>query len=80
MNWSRGLLWLWVLATALWLMLIAYVAYVDRHQIMAQYQSGQMDGLRWKVQVLVKAAIIPPATFFVLGWGVLWIARRFNRL
>lgn len=74
MNWSRGLLRLWALATVLWVAAMAYIFY------------GGWPSEHWPrylvtdhIRAMAVSAIIPPVVLFALGWAVLWVARGFSR-
>lgn len=70
MNWTRGLLRLWLVASLIWLAVVAIMSYQ-----FAKQHGGyiEMDFYIWSIVWAVPAAVA-----FILGWLILWVAKGFK--
>jgi hypothetical protein len=80
MNWPRGLLRLWLLATALWAAAVSAYFYFDPFlSITIPDEDLRRNLVRSHIYAMTLTATIPPAVLFALDWTVLWVARGFAR-
>jgi len=82
MSWSRGLLWLWIGVTVLWVAgngVLLFVEWPDEALWKAaHYRIQYGQAVRIHLVRTAREPLIPPAVLFILGWGCLWIGRGFN--
>ena len=73
MNWSRGLLRLWLLTTALWVAAVSAYFYFDPFlSIPIPDEDLRRNLMRSHIYAMTLTAAIPPAVVFALGWAGLW--------
>jgi hypothetical protein len=91
MNWSRGLLRLWMVLSVLWLIIVgaAFIAqpepifhFSDRDitKVPDRELLAAAASVRSQQLTFLAAGLGVPATTFVLGWGLLWAVRGFRRI
>ena len=78
MNWSRGLLRLWGVLAACWIIAGLFLAIVItlKGQFNFLEHLFKMSGIDWAYFVFL--IFIPPLLLLFLGFAVAWIARGFR--
>jgi hypothetical protein len=74
LDWSRGLLRLWVVLSALW---VAVVACGNLFLVIRGEPRSLLQDM--PVPVIVAIAFVPPVLALAFGMAGLWIARGFRR-
>lgn len=84
MNWTRGLFRAWLMASAVYAFTAGFFAWQAMWEARLAHNefADLIPGFQMTSEEALRIAItvgLPPVILFVLGYGLLWVARGFNR-
>ena len=68
MNWKRGFLRFWIVASALWIALWVHIVYFEQQDFLSQTN----------IVILICVVLLPPGALFFVGLALIWVATGFT--